>query len=70
MSDRIAHRPRYRTMRQFALSSHHSRQDFFQRTRWTYRKQTVHYEKHPLGYSLSLIPLTYRLMANSIAWQI
>lgn len=60
MSSRIAHRPRYRNMKQLAQSSFHTRQDYL-RTRWVYRKQTVRYEKHPLGYGLSLLPIGYRL---------
>jgi hypothetical protein len=68
LSRRIAHRPRYRNIRQFIQPSERSRQHFF-RTRWTYRRQTTDYEKHPLGYGLSLIPvpLRYRLMNSLIA---
>lgn len=61
MSSRIAHRPRYRSMKQLAHSSFHPRQEYL-RTRWTYRKQSVRYEKRPLGYGLSLIPFGYRLI--------
>ncbi len=60
MSQRIAHRPRYRSMRQLIPPSLRSHPSFF-RQRWTYRRQEVRYEKHSLGYSLSLIPVTYHL---------
>lgn len=66
MSDRIAHRPRYRTMHQNTQPSFHAQQKFL-RARWTYRKQSTRYEKHPLGYGLSLIPLGYRIVHNIIA---
>ena len=64
MSRRIAHRARYRNMRQFPLFSPRSRHDFF-RIRWTYRRQTPLYEKHALGYSLSLIPIDFRLARSA-----
>jgi hypothetical protein len=60
MSQRIAHRPRYRSMRQLIPPSLRSHQSFF-RERWTYRRQETRYEKRPLGYGLSLIPVTYHL---------
>ncbi len=66
MSSRIAHRPHYRTTRRFAHSPRLSQKDFL-RTRWTYRRQSVSYEKHPLGYKLSLVPFGYRLVRNLIA---
>jgi hypothetical protein len=62
MSGRIAHRPRYRSMRQLIPPSLRSHQSFF-RDRWTYRRrQETLYERHPLGYGLSLIPVTYHLV--------
>ncbi len=61
MSRRIAHRPRYRHMRQIVLPPQNTRQTFF-RTRWRYRRQDLAYEKHPLGYGLSFIPFGYRLV--------
>ena len=64
MSRRIAHRARYRNMRQFPLFFPRSRHDFF-RMRWTYRRQTPLYEKHVLGYSLSLIPIEFRLARSA-----
>lgn len=69
MSSRIAHRPRYRTMRQLAQSSQHSRYEFFRRSRWTYRTQALQLEKHPLGYGLSLIPLGYHFWRGMIVRQ-
>jgi hypothetical protein len=61
MSDRIAHRPRYRSMRQLIQPSLRSHQSFF-RNRWAYRRHEATYEKRPLGYGLSLIPVAYRLV--------
>lgn len=61
MSSRIAHRPHYRTIRHLAQVSHHARQDFFAK-HWTYRRQHAQFEKRPLGYGLSLIPIGYRWM--------
>ncbi len=61
MSRRIAHRPRYRSMRQLIPPSLHSQKSFF-RDHWAYRRQDASYEKHPLGYRLSLIPVGYRLL--------
>jgi hypothetical protein len=61
MSRRIAHRPRYRNMRQLVQPPLHPRQNFF-RSRWTYRHQRPSYEKHPLGYRLSLIVPGYRFI--------
>jgi hypothetical protein len=61
MSRRIAHRPRYRNMRQLVQPQPHPRQNFFH-TRWTYRHQKSSYEKHALGYRLSLIPISYRFI--------
>ena len=65
MSGRIAHRPHYRTMRQSIPSYKNTRQAFF-RTRWSYRCQSPAYEKHPLGYQLSLIPFRYYAARNSV----
>ena len=66
MSGRIAHRPHYRNMRQFAPSYNNARQPFF-RTRWSYRRQSPSCEKHPLGYRLSLLPFHYYAARNSIS---
>jgi hypothetical protein len=64
MSRRIAHRARYRNMRHFTLFSPRSRHDFFS-IRWAYRLQTLPYEKRPLGYGLSLIPIDFRLVRSA-----
>ncbi|QBD82463.1 hypothetical protein EPA93_43405 [Ktedonosporobacter rubrisoli] len=61
MRQRVAHRPHYRTMRQFFCPPSHAQRKFFH-TRWMYRRQQLHYEKHPLGYGLSLIPLPTSLL--------
>lgn len=69
MSGRIAHRPHYRNMRQGGHLSHFTHQSFFY-TRWSYRRQSLSYEKRPLGYSLSLIPFGYYSVHNSIMAQL
>ncbi len=61
MSDRIAHRPRYRITHKLIQPSRLSQKDFL-RNHWTYRRQTLHYEKHSLGYGLSLMPLGYKFV--------
>ena len=64
MSRRIAHRARYRNMRQFPLFFSRSRRDSFF-IGWTYRRQTPLYEKHTLGYGLLLIPIDFRLVRSA-----
>ncbi len=66
MSGRIAHRPHYRNMRQSGPLSRYTRQPFFY-TRWSYRRQSLSYEKRPLGYGLSLIPFGYYAAQGSIS---
>ncbi len=61
MSDRIAHRPRYQSIRRRIQPSRLSEKDFF-RNRWAYRRQTPHYEKHALGYGISFVPLGYKFV--------
>lgn len=65
MSGRIAHRPHYRHMHRSISSYNAARQPFF-RTRWSYRRQSLSYEKRPLGYSLALIPFGYYATRNSL----
>ena len=65
MSRRIAHRPRYRNTQSRIQPSLNARQNMFY-SRWAYRRQQLTYEKHALGYGLSLIPLSYRLMKTII----
>ena len=69
MSGRIAHRPHYRHTRQGGFLSQSTRQNFFY-PRWSYRRQSLSYEKHPLGYSLSLIPFGYYAQYNNIMPQL
>jgi hypothetical protein len=69
MSARIAHRPHYRHLRQSVPSYRSTRQPFF-RTRWSYRRQSLTYEKHPLGYRLSLISPRYFAPRNIILPQL
>ena len=65
MSRRIAHRPRYSTMRHLPQPPLRSHKDFL-RNRWTYRRLTVPYQKRSLGQGLMLIPFGYRLIRNVI----
>ena len=69
MSGRIAHRPHYRHVRQAGHLSQSTRHPFFY-TRWSYRRQSLSYEKRPLGYSLSLIPFGYYALRNRILLQL
>jgi hypothetical protein len=65
MSRRIAHRPRYRHMRsvpQPPLRSHKG----FLRTRWTYHRQLIPFQKRALGQGLLLIPWGYRLVQGIV----
>ena len=68
MSERIAHRPHYRTTQRPIPPSTYSEQPFL-RTRWRYRSRSVAYEKHSLGYQLSLIPFRHRLMQQLVLYQ-
>jgi hypothetical protein len=61
MSRRIAHRPRYQSMRYQPQPQPHSHKDFL-RNRWTYRRLTVPYQKRTLVQGLLLIPFGYRLL--------
>ena len=65
MSRRIAHRPRYQHMRYLPHLSYRSHKDFL-RNRWTYRRQTITYQKRIPGQSLLLIPWGYRLLRNAV----
>ncbi len=67
MSSRIAHRPRYRTTKPVS-SAFYSQQPFF-RAYWKYRNNSMSYEKHSLGYRLSLLPLRHRLMQQLVLYQ-
>lgn len=69
MSGRIAHRPRYRNTRQYIQSSFNARQNFFSK-RWTYRPQKPVFERHPLGYGLSLIPASYATLRSLIQYPV
>ena len=65
MSRRIAHRPRYHHMRHLPHPPLRSHKDFL-RNRWTYRRQTIPYQKRIPGQSLMLIPWGYRLLRNAV----
>jgi hypothetical protein len=69
MSGRIAHRPRYRNTHQHIPSSFNARQKFFPK-RWTYRPQKPAFERHPLGYGLSLIPAGYARLRSLMQYQL
>ncbi len=68
MSSRIAHRPHYRTTQKPIPPSIRSKQSYL-RTHWQYRSRSVAYEKHSLGYQLSLLPLRHRLMQYLMPYQ-
>ncbi len=61
MSDRLAHRPRYHGTFKHIHPSRHSQKEYL-RNRWAYRRQTPQLEKHPPGYSLSFVPLSYKFV--------
>jgi hypothetical protein len=65
MSRRIAHRPRYHSMRSKPQSPLRSHKDFFL-NRWTYRCRTVSFQKRTLGEGLLLIPWGYRVLRGAI----
>ena len=65
MSRRIAHRPRYHSMRYLPQPPLRSHKDFL-RNRWTYRRLTIPYQKRILGQGLLLIPFGYRLLRGAI----
>ncbi len=57
MSRRIAHRPRYQSMKHLTHPRFSPRSTFFAaRQRWAYRRQQPIYQRHTPGYSLSLLP--------------
>ena len=68
MSSRIAHRPHYRTTQKPVPPSIRSEQPFL-RARWKYRNRSVAYEKHTLGYQLSILPFRHRLMQQLVLYQ-
>jgi len=61
MSRRIAHRPRYHSLRSLPHNPPRLHKDFL-RYRWTYRTQNTTYQKRTLGQGLKLIPWGYRLL--------
>jgi hypothetical protein len=61
MSRRIAHRPRYHSLRSIPQTPLRSHKDFL-RYRWIYRSQNKPYQKRTLGQGLMLIPWGYRLL--------
>ncbi|HLH61784.1 MAG TPA: hypothetical protein VKV20_08875 [Ktedonobacteraceae bacterium] len=66
MSRRIAYRPRYHQMRPLPHPSLRSHKDFL-RNRWTYRHQTMPYQKRSPGQGLLLIPWGYRFMRGVLS---
>jgi hypothetical protein len=65
MSRRIAHRPRYHFNRYIPQHPRHSHHEFL-RTRWTYRRQAILYQKRIPGQSLLLLPWGFRLVREAI----
>jgi hypothetical protein len=61
MSRRIAHRPRYHSIRSIPQTPPHSHKDFL-RYHWTYRSQSIPYQRRNLGQGIMLIPWGYRLL--------
>jgi len=66
MSRRIAHRPRYHSMRSIPQSPLRSHKEFL-RYRWTYRTRNVPYQKRTLGQGLLRIPWGYHLLHAAIS---
>ncbi len=64
MSSRFAYRPRYQRSQYRPHPSHRSRKDFLH-YRWTYRPQTIRFQKRPPGQSLLSLPWVYRLKWNA-----
>ena len=65
MSRRIAHRPRYQSMRSIPQPPLRSRKDFLH-YRWTYRRHNIPFQKRTLGQGLLLIPWGYRVLRSAI----
>ncbi len=65
MSRRIAHRPRYQAMRSIPQPLLRSHKNFL-RNRWTYRRQTIPFQKRTLGQGLLLIPWGYRVLRSAL----
>jgi len=63
MSRRIAHRPHYRTVKNFPPPSSRSYKDYLQ-TRWTYRRFIIPHYRRTLGQGLLLLPLGYKLVRS------
>jgi hypothetical protein len=61
MSRRIAHRPRYYSIRSIPQAPPRSHKDFL-RYHWTYRSQNIPSQKRNLGQGIMLIPWGYRLL--------
>lgn len=65
MSSRFAYRPRYQHTRYLPHPSLRSHKDFLH-YHWTYRPQTMRFQKRAPGQSLLAIPWVYRLKWNAI----
>ncbi len=65
MSRRIAHRPRYHSMRSIPQPLLRSHKDFL-RNSWIYRRQTTPFQKRPLGQGILLIPWGYRFLRRAV----
>jgi hypothetical protein len=64
MSRRFAYRPRYQHSRYRPHPSFRSHKDFLH-YRWTYRAQTIRYQKRLPGQSLLSMSWVYRLKLNA-----
>jgi len=64
MSSRIAHRPRYHSIRSIQQTPLRSHKDFL-RYHWTYSIQNMPYQKRNLGQGIMLIPWGYHLLYST-----
>ncbi len=64
MSRRFAYRPHYQNTRYRPHPSFRSRKDFLH-YRWTYRPQTMRYQKRASSQKLLTLPWVYRLKWNA-----
>jgi len=67
MSRRIAHRPRYHSLRSIPQTPPRSYKDFLRYHR-TYRSQNMPYHKRNLGQGIMLIPWGYRLLYGTFGF--
>lgn len=64
MSRNLAHRPRHHLLRVQPQPPHLAHRAYLH-PRWTYRQQRPLLPKHPLGYSLALVPYGWKRMQEA-----